>query len=240
MNKTNKKIKQGLWTSLLVLTLTLPVSAYAGWGDVVDVLTEILGINKEQLGQLKDINQLGQKSLDEFKRDLSGNFGYGSLLNTPDDLKKRLWSNDRWMDVLKNVSNDKTSAFSKAQEEYAKLYPVVSPDAIASTLKDGGLTRTFYTQSSQISRAALAASSFSYDQLNQHIEAIHSILTKLDSQPSTKAAIDLNTRLVAELSFIQLEMLKQQTVQTQLHATQSQNQVNGMSSESKFMQFNPS
>lgn len=227
--------------SLLASLLFMPLTANAGidTAAIIAALMKIFNVDIKQLDELNSLKDVSNRTLDELRHDLSGNFGYGNLLNTPYDLNKKLWSNDSWFDVLNRVSTDKTSAFAKAQDEYAKLYPVVNADQIGTTQKNGGLTRIFYEQNSNISRAALAASSYTFNQINQHIQNIHDILLKLESQPSAKAAIDLNTRLVAELSFIQLETLKQQTMQTQISATQTQNQVNGMSNESKFLQMKP-
>lgn len=209
---------------------------------VIDVsqITKTLELIKEaqkQYQQMQDLSKLNTKQYDFLERNLSGNFGYGKFLNGSSDLYRRQWSNDSWVDVLRVSNNGHASAFSDAQRNYDRLYPVVSSDHIASTRSRDNLTRTHYQQSSEISRAALAASSYSYDQINEHIKNIHDILAMLENESSEKAAIDLNTRLVAELGFIQIEMLRQQNIQNQLIATKTQGEVNGMSDQSQFMQW---
>ena len=209
--------------------------------DPTEILKTVDLINKttEQVKEIKKISDINKDQLDFLKTNINGNYGYGKLFNGTDDLNSRQWSNNSWVDVLNEVSDHKTSAFADAQKKYEQLYPVSNPEEIGKYRKDGGLVRAYYKQSSQISRAALASSSYSYDQINKHIENLHAILAKLDDQTTEKAAIDLNARLVAELGFIQLEMLRQQSIQNQLTATNTQGEVNGLSDQARFMQWKP-
>ena len=52
-----------------------------------------------------------------------------------------------------------------------------------------------------------------------------------------KAAIDLNSRLVAELGFIQLELLKLQSIHTQLVATKQQSDFNADTIDKQFTEY---
>lgn len=209
-------------------------------GGIATWLQRTYGINVDIKKLDQEIQRTQQSTLLELQQDLRGNFGYGNLFNTAQDLATRQWSGDSWLDVLNQVSSPKTSAFVQAQQTYSKLYPLVEAGAVASSLKDGALKHNYYLQSSQISRTALAASSYSYGQTNQHLDRVHSILTQLERQPSEKAAIDLTARLIGEVAFIQVESLKQQNIQNQITATESQNNINGMSDQANFMQWNPS
>lgn len=218
---------------LLISILIIPLSVNADdISDILNILNNIYQVQNQYMPQLPTINNT-------LTSNLQGNFGYGNLLNTQSDLNQMLWSNNSWQDVLNNVGGGNAQQFSLAQQAYANLYPIVDSNQIGQTLTNNDLTRIQYNQQSSISRAALAASSYSYNDINQHIQNIHNILAMLENQPSEKAAIDLNTRLVAEISFIQLEELKQQDIQTQIIATQSQGTVNSLSDSSKFNQWNP-
>lgn len=238
MKKMMKKLRLPLSTLILTIIFTLsllilPLSANADdISDILNLLNQIYQVQNHNLPALPTINN-------SLISNLQGSFGYGSLLNTQTDLNQMLWSNNNWQDVLNNVGSGNAGQFSIAQKAYATLYPIVSSNQIGQTLTNNDLTRIQYGQQSAISRAALAASAYSYDQINQHILNIHNILAMLDNQPSEKAAIDLNTRLVAEISFIQLEELKEQNIQTQILATNSQGDVNSMSDSAKFDQWNP-
>lgn len=227
--------------NLLLILLCLPfTNSYAiDVGGITTWLQRTYGINLDIKKLDEQIQRTQQSTLLELQHDLRGNFGYGNLFNSPQDLINRQWSQGSWLDALNQVNTSQTSAFVQAQQAYAKLYPLVSPDLIAGSLKEGSLKRNYYTQSSEINRTALAASSYSYNQINQHLQRMHSILAELEHQPSEKAAIDLTARLIGEVGFIQLEGLKQQNIQNQITATESQNTVNGMSDQSRFMQWNP-
>jgi hypothetical protein len=211
---------------------SLPVIDAAQIVQTIKLLMEA----KKQYSELKDLSKINNKQYDFLQRNLHGNYGYGKFLNDSNDLHHRQWSNDSWVDVLRESNTGHTSAFTNAQKNYEHLYPVLSSNRIAPSRHKNNLTRTHYEQSSHISRAALAASSYSYDQINQHIKNVHDILNLLEKQPTEKASIDINTRLVAELGFIQIEMLRQQTIQNQIMATRSQGEVNGMSDQAQFLQ----
>lgn len=211
-------------------------SAYMQSLDMIGKMKKQLDAAKRQFDELKNINKSNMAQLDFLKRNNFGNFGFGNLMNGSGDLHKRQWSQNSWVDVLNASNSGHSSGFNAAQDKYRKLYPVEDAARISSTRPEDNLTRTHYQQSRDISRAALSASAFSYDQINEHIKNLHDMLAKLESSPSEKAAIDLNTRLVAELGFIQIEMLRQQNIQNQLMATQTQGVVNGLSDQSKFMQ----
>lgn len=225
---------------LMASLLWVPPIVHADWGDVYMMLIYQLENNQflpllNNLSQLTDIKSLNQQTL----ANLEGNFGYGNLYNTANDVVQRQWSNNNWIDVLNMVNSDQHSAFYQAQKNYAERYQIMNPTQFGSQQGITALNKQYYSDSSAVSRAALAASSYSYNQINQHMQTIHDILQKLENQPSEKAALDLNARLVAELSFIQLEQLRMQNIQTQLIANHSQGEVNGMSDQANFMQWNP-
>lgn len=191
----------------------------------------------DQIEQLRNLKESSEEQLKLLKKSISGNFGYGNYLNTEEDETHREWSNDNWIDVLQMREDKKNTQFTDAQKAYQKLYPVTDVDHVRTTLKKDDLIKNYYDQSKAISRAALAASSESYNKINDHNQKIHTMIHLLENQPSEKAAIDLNARLVAELAFIQLEILKEQNIQSQLEATEAQNKINGMSDESQFMKL---
>ena len=221
------------------LTYTMPVFATMPVIDVASLarMAEMLKKANKQYSQLKNINKINGQQYKFLQKSLDGNFGFGFLYNDESNLQRRQWANNSWTDVLSASSSGHASSFATAQKKYAELYPVQDAESILTTRSEKNLQRTHYKQSHDISRAALAASSYSYDQINEHIKNIHDMLAMLENSTSEKAAIDLNTRLVAEVGFIQLEMLRQQNIQSQLMATRTQGEVNGMSDQSSFMKW---
>lgn len=217
---------------------TMPVIDYTEIYKTVQLIKDVesqLDQLQKQYNELQNIKNFNSQQLDFFNKNLMGNFGYGDLFNGASDLSNRQWANDRWIDALSESSTGHGGAFSDAQKRYEDMYPVRNADSIGAT----DLGRTYYQQSSQISRTALAASSYSYDQINDHIKTLHDMTEQLEKEKSEKAAIDLNARLVAEIGFIELEILRQQTIQNQLVANKQQGEVNGISDQTTFMQIRP-
>lgn len=216
--------------TLLLITLTVSKPALA-WdlGDIIGILTEMNNLQNMHMPKLDDIKRNTGETvtkLDKIHNNLNNLSGYEKLLNTDDITAKRKWSDDKWSNALE-LKGD--SSFKNIQRKYEELYPVDNEN-----LKNSVLQNNFYKRSTQLNRTALAASEYSYDTINEHMDTVNKLLRELANSPTVKQATDLNARLLAEISFIQLEMLKQQNIQTQLIATQNQNVVNGLSDAKRF------
>ena len=165
---------------------------------------------------------------------LNGNFKYGAFQNSDTENALRKITPNSWSDALSQSSHG-NDAYNAAYNNYKKIYAINASDKIAPSLGQKNLIRNHYERSTEVNRAALAASEASFDQINKHIETLSTMLKELDTHPEEKAASELNARLVAEIGFIQLETLRQQTIQNQLMAMQSQGFVNGRSDQADFL-----
>lgn len=191
---------------ILLSFLLLPLIAYASAESVI--LGWIYALESAQLPnlinleKLPNIDKLAQDTFDQLKTDLTGKFGHGNL--TDSDLRQYQYANDSWANVLKK--SDKSSEFTAAQDAYDKLYSTSADIKGVSPL-----SKTQYQQSRDINRAALAASSYSYDMIAEHLQSVKNILAKLEAKGdiTQKEATDLNARLIAESIFVQLEILRQ-------------------------------
>jgi hypothetical protein len=232
---------------LLVAFLSFnSVNAMADPGEDA-LLQEILDLQTAQLPNLANLANLPQQLQELIQQNLKlaniqsylyGDTGLQNYLNGTTDMNQRLWANDSWQDVLNAAGGGNSQAFAQMQQSYAQKYPVVNKEQIGKTLTDNDLIRAYYEQNQQISRAALASSAYSYNTINQHMKNVQDILSQIKNTPTEKASMDMNARLLAEVSYIQLETLRQQNFQTQIMATQSQGEVNGLSDQSKFEQLN--
>lgn len=222
---------------------TLIICSAVAKADVFTQMLSALTNIQQYTQQMQNMENNELPNLSQINQNLTkymyGDTGIENILNGQSDMNQRLWSNANWNDVLNQVGGGTYSGFQQQQQAYAQMYPTQNKEQIGQTLTDNDLVRTYYQQNQEVSRAALAASSYSYNTINQHMQNIQSILLQIKNTPTEKASIDMNARLLAEVSYIQLEMLRQQNVQTQLMATQSQGVVNAMSDESKFDQWNP-
>lgn len=192
-------------------------------------------ISGEQLTGIHNILQSTKDQLDFYQKTFSGINKYHQKFNSAEDLKRRQWSS--WNEILQGA-NAGQSAFNDAKTRYEQLFPVVPVEKVNFGHDKRGLKRAYYEQSQKVSRSALAASEVSFNGINAHLKALHELLNTAQEADTEKKAIDLNTRLVAEIGFIQIEMMRQQAVQNQLMAMKSQSNVNDASDEASFLQWN--
>lgn len=61
----------------------------------------------------------------------------------------------------------------------------------------------------------------SYNEINKHMDALHKLSQQIEKTPNTKGAIDLNSRLITEIAFIQLMSLRLQALMSQQAAQDS-------------------
>lgn len=186
-----------------------------------------VSIASNTAAQLKELRNEWQK--------LSQSYGMADAYG---DQSARLWSSDDWNAVLQQASGGNSARLQQLMQSYSKMYP---------RLKKGGqpidpetLTDTTYQQSGETYNAALSTSAYTYDDINNQIKKIESLLAQVDNtskNQNIKSSMDLNSRLVAELSFIQLQMLKLQSVHTQMDATKNQAEFNADTLDKQFVNY---
>jgi hypothetical protein len=241
MKKIHDLLSKGI---RLLLPLFLSLSVHA---EVIEapLLEKMLALQTAQLPNLaklpQQLNELVKQTqqLQHVQHTLSGDTGIQHLLNGKTEMNQRCWANPEWESLLQAKGSGSYASLSHLQQQYHTRYPVTSEKNIGQTLTDADLIRVYYAQSKAINQTALASSAYSYNQLHGHTQSIQTLLAHLQDTPTEKASVDMNARLLAEVSFIQLEMLRQQTIQNQLLATQAQANVNGLSNEAKFNQWHP-
>lgn len=213
-----------LFTSQAYADLT-----YVADAKVIEHTHAIMGTVSDQLDKLKELKTVNEG----IQKQLTGNFNYGAYNNDDKATTARKITPSSWDDALKSAGNNKI--YNDAYGNYKKIYALNKSDEVAPTSSGSNLIKSHYERSQAVNRAALASSEASFNQINEHIETLHKMVQELDAHPEEKAASEINARLVAENAFIQLEMLRQQTIQNQLLAMQSQGEINGMSDQADFL-----
>ena len=74
----------------------------------------------------------------------------------------------------------------------------------------------------------------SYNEINKHMEALHKLSKQIEKTPNTKGAIDLNSRLLTELAFIQLMSLRLQALISQQTAQDSLSELQDRAENARF------
>ncbi len=230
------------WLRIFFFIATLP---YAGSvqadpiDDVLNILEQMQDVQNKMSMDTGNIagntlNQLNELK-DEWKK-LSQSYGMG---DNADDKSARLWSADDWTQVLEQASGGNNERFKQLMQSYSQTYPVLQKGQ-TGTIDPKKLVSDTYTQEGKTYNAALSVSAYTYDDVNNRVGKLETLLAKVDDankNQNEKAAMDLNSRLMAELGFIQLEMLKLQSVHTQMEATRNQGELNADTRDKQFTNY---
>lgn len=233
--------------TLLVTGLSAPVVTYASGGDPITQIIDLLETMERDENLMSqytkfdpDIASYTKGQLDQLQNQWKALTQSYGMSDTTSEQNARLWSANDWNQVLGQASGGNNTRFQELLTSYSKLYPNLQTQ---QTINDTTLTNTTYQQRGETDNAALAASAYVYDEINTHINNLETILHMVDNankNQNEKAAIDLNSRLVAELGFINLEMLKLQSIHTQMTATHDQADYNGETLDKQFTDYKPS
>jgi hypothetical protein len=186
-------------------------------GEDVPLLTEMIGQNAEMMGfqsslMANTITVLATAQ-DQFSQttkewgDLTKTFG---MADSDEDKAARLWSADDWKSVLEQASGGNNDRFQTLMKSYSDKYPTVKT---GQTINAAKLADTTYKEQSQTTNAALSSANYTFDDLNNRIKKTEELLAQVDDpskNQNQKASTDLNSRLVAEQNFTQLDATKNQ------------------------------
>ncbi|WP_254596079.1 type IV secretion system protein [Legionella micdadei] len=216
-----------------------------------EVQADVLGVSDaallakvaEELSQLKKEYKLLSETYDNAKTQLSelkklkeintGNYGFGNLANSFEDLKNRQWSPNTWDEALQNISGGNPIRYQELIKAYQKSHPTLDDQSFLKGASNERLTQ--YQQNKAVNQAISVQATYAYNEINNHLKAIHALSANIEKTANTKSAIDLNSRLIAELAYIQTENLKLQTLLSQ---QASSNNANDIALDSETAKFN--
>lgn len=171
----------------------------------------------EQYAKLKEQTQIliaayeeAQKQVKEMKQFVklnSGHFKFGDLLNSDLDVKLKK-SADSWFQTLQGISGGNKERYNELIAAYKQQHQHLNPEVF---VKDSPRQQLFVA-STAVTRAASLESDVAFEEVNKRLEDIHTLSKQIETANSTKAAIDLNSRLLAEIAYLQAENLKGQTI----------------------------
>ena len=75
---------------------------------------------------------------------------------------------------------------------------------------------------------------YAFDNIKTHLETIYQLSQRIDQAQNTKAAVDLNSRLLAEVAYIQAQNLKMQILMNQQMAQVNADSIAVKTSSAKF------
>lgn len=235
-----------IWLGLLCMMLLSPLWAVhiSGFGNLVNALAQMYGVNLQSLTELKNLTsanellaQVSQQSLDAQQQQtesMTGHYGMGNLANSSQDQDLQLWSADTWQDMLNQAGGGNQQRVQQLMEGFNERYPAIEAQKIVPGQPDH-VKAKLYEEGYQTNRAVKAGASYIYEDVNRQIRQLQELLSYVEKTPNQKAALDLNARLVAQLGFIQLQSLRMQAMQTQLLSLQTQAQTNGIATDTQFL-----
>lgn len=221
-----------LFSSSLPLHALAPVIDAAAIAKLVEQIRQM----KSQLDVLKNTYENSKSQLDSLnnlKQLNSGSYGFGDLDNGLDSLQSWQSSADNWNDALRNISGGNQERYA----ELVKAYEAAHPGLTDAELNRGATSAqsTQYAQNKTLNRAASVETTYAFNEINKRLKSIHTLSSKIESAKNTKSAVDLNSRLIAELAYIEVLNLKLQTLISQQLV---QNGASALADDSELIRFN--
>lgn len=185
-------------------------------------------LQSQSLDAIKAVN-------DDIKKSNTGSYGFGGMNNGAPDLEKRQWSANNWRDALKNISGGNPTRYKELVSDYEKAHPTLmkSPQELGKGTSSSHLSQ--YQQHLALNKAASVETTYAFNEVNEHLKSIHDLSSHIDKATNTKGAIDLNSRLLAEIAYIEVMNLKLQTLISQQLAQASANE---LADDAEMIRFN--
>lgn len=225
----------------LIVALGISPTLHADIFGVEDV--QMIAIALKQLNELqtqyrvlKDTYQAAKSQVDnlnQLKSMNSGHYGFGDLNNGLDVLQSWQSPVSTWQDALHNLSGGNPERYQALVDAYEKNHPSLSESNYARYTTPEKAAR--FKEDKAVNRAVQVQTTQSYNETNQHIAALHKLSLQIEKTANTKGAVDLNSRLITELGFIQLMSLRLQALTSQQIAQES---LSELQDRAEMAQFN--
>jgi type IV secretion system protein VirB5 len=90
-----------------------------------------------------------------------------------------------------------------------------------------------YQHQVKVNRAVSVQATYAFNDIKKHLTTIHQLSSRIDSTQNTKAALDLNARLMAEVAYIATQELKMQALLVESQAELNAARLNGEAETAK-------
>ncbi|HAU0790204.1 TPA: hypothetical protein JBH17_08345 [Legionella pneumophila] len=216
--------KKTLLFSMLLVLSPISHADLLGVEDAQMIALSLKQLNElqEQYRILRDTYQSAQaqvENLNQLKSMNSGHYGFGDLNNGLDSLQSWQSPVSTWQDALQNLSGGNSSRYKELVAAYEKNHPGLDEASFEANTSPAQAAR--FKEDKAVNRAVLVQTTESYNEINKHMEALHKLSKQIEHSSNTKGAIDLNSRLLTEIGFIQLMSLRLQALMSQQAAQDS-------------------
>lgn len=224
-----------------LLFLGLSRATYADLLGVEDAQMILLAF--KQLGELRAQYQVLMNSYETAKSQLdnlnqlksmnSGHYGFGDLNNGIDTLQSWQSPTSTWQDALQNLSGGNQARYQALIDAYEKNHPALNESPYTKNMSPTNAAQ--FKEDKAVNRAVQVQTTESYNAINQHMAALHKLSQQIEKTANTKGAIDLNSRLITEIGFIQLMSLRLQALMSQQAA---QDGLSALQDKAEMAKFN--
>ena len=195
-----------------------------------------LSLLRDQYRVLRDTQLQAKEQFSSLHEMNSGHYGFGELSNSLDTLQSWQSPASTWQDALHNISGGNFARYKELVDAYEKNHPVLDESTYARNTSTENAAR--FKEDKAVNKAVQVQTTDSYNEINRHMAELHKLSQKIEKTPNTKGAIDLNSRLLAELAFIQLASLRLQTLMSQQMAQDSLSELQDRAEMARFNQLN--
>ena len=217
-------------TILMCACLMMLSTAYADeFDEIKGYLVEIAASTSGTEEYTQMINQLDSQQMTMLLEE----FGYGDLLNDDTAQKERAWSPDSWQDALEAQSGGNSDRYQQLVDEYQASHPYLSDEEMQKGSSASNTTN--YEQQVQTNRAAMSHASYSFEDVNKHLDTINELSKKINEDSNPKAVAEINARINAEVAYLQVEQIKSLAV---LNEQIAQDQASSLVNDKAASEFN--
>lgn len=190
---------------------------------------------RAQYGVLMDTYNNAKSQLDnlnQIKKMNSGHYGFGDIDNGVNALQSWQSPVNTWQDALQNLSGGNASRYKELVDAYERNHPGLNENSFARYATPANVAR--FKEDKAVNRAVQVQTTESYNEINRHMKALFALSKQIEKTPNTKGAVDLNSRLLTEIGFIQLMSLRLQTLMSQQVAQDSLSELQDRAEMAKF------
>jgi len=191
------------------------VNAQVQWPTQIRTMVEQYNILKAQYEKLRQQVIEAERT----NRSITGATGKAWLINGVAEQAERRWLPASWQDVIAmQKAGLNAGRYADRLKWYEERLRTIDARIIVQSVL-GHRANWSYQLSSEHTRAAFAAAEALFDNLDKRLRNVEALNGQIERADSLKQAIDLNSRMLAEQSFISIELARLQSMQLMLLAT---------------------
>lgn len=164
----------------------------------------------QQLKALADLKKVAHADMERVMGGLRGLNPLHLLDDTKFMREQKSWSPKDWQSALQGGLSG--GVLSSVMHKYQQDHP---EDLVVNDKQLPQAQREALVQQIKEKEAIGSQSTYAYNQLQTHLDDISQLRSLITKADTSKAALDLNNRLIAELAYLEVEKLKMQILSNQ-------------------------